>query len=135
MIRQFEEKDLEFIDVNEFSDIGIYRNLILSDFMQKATLVDGEKVLCVICYMQYADYRYKAFFIMSKDFTAKYARELKKFVYFTAKELKAKRVETESLDCELINRWHRFLGMTLEGKKTRFLDDETDFNLWSILWE
>ena len=72
---------------------------------------------------------------MSKYFNSKYARELKKFMLYLIKELQAKRVETESVNCPVINRWHRFLGMTLEGTKKSFLEGQ-DYNIWGLVsWE
>lgn len=128
MIRDFEKQDLELINTNEFSDLEIYKDLI--DVINLKTMVNDEKVVCIIGYVNYWGNNYKAFLSISEDF--KQSRELKEYIYNLIEELNMERVETESPDNETLNRWHEFLGFKLEGTKVNFMDNQ-DYNVWGIV--
>ena len=61
-----------------------------------------------------------------------YARELKTFVHEAVIDLRAERVQTESVDTPALNKWHEFLGFALEGKREKMIFDN-DYNQWGYL--
>lgn len=135
MIREFIERDLKEIKENGFTNMSIIGDDTPSFLINigASTLIDGDIPIIIIGFLEYTKSCYTAFLICSKDMTAKHARELKKFLFNIADILKAKRLETTSLDCDILNRWHKFLGFTLEGTKIKYCDDK-DYNIWGMLW-
>ena len=130
MIRDFEEKDLELIDTNEFSDIELYKDFL--DVLNLKTIIKDDKIVCILGYLNYWGNNYKAFISLSNDF--KYAREVKKNINTLIEELNMERIETESPDNEVLNRWHEFLGFKKEGTKVKFMDNQ-DYNVWGLVWQ
>lgn len=102
------------------------------DTFFKHTLVKNDRVYAIICFKRYWKNNWCAFFLISEDMPAIYARELKDFVHNACNDLGAERVQTDSVDCDILNRWHQFLGFTLEGKRERMIYDK-DFNMWGFL--
>jgi len=133
MIRKFEAVDARRIRANSFSDVKDVTVAFKSDNFCKHTLV-GEKgeVYAIIVFGEYSKKNYLAFFLIAEDMPTIHARELKSFIYNAIFDLGANRVNTDSLDCPVLNRWHKFLGFTLEGKREKMIDDK-DYNLWGLL--
>jgi len=132
MIRAFRPDDYK-LKPNEFTKdyLDNYREFIAS--WDKRTFdVDGAKA--IIGFLNYNENNYKGFFVISEDFKPTHLKELKKGVEGLFKELNLKRLETESLDCEELNRWHEFLGFKLEGTKRKCLNGN-DYNVWGLLWD
>jgi len=130
VIRDFNIKDLELIDTNEFSDLELYKDFL--GVLNLKTMIKDDKIVCILGYLNYWGNNYKVFLSLSNDF--KWSREVKEYIYALIKELKAERIETESPDNEKLNRWHEFLGFTKEGTKRKFMDNK-DYNVWGIVWQ
>lgn len=60
------------------------------------------------------------------------ARELKRFMLQVYEDLSIDRMQTDSEDNDIINRWHKFLGFTLEGKREKMIYD-MDYNCWAMI--
>lgn len=135
MIRLFRKLDLRRIKLNDFSSIDDMRFVFDDDSFYKHTLeVDG-KVLAVIGFKRYWGDNWLAFFLISTEMKALHARPLKNFLNNAIIDFGAKRLQTDSVDCPELNKWHKFLGFTLEGTRKKMIHDK-DFNMWSILkWE
>lgn len=133
MIRAFRPSDLE-IKCNGYTEHYIRDHL--HDIMRfdKRTLeIDGEPQ-AIICFINYNLQNYKGFFIVSEGFKPEWMKELKKAIQDLAKELDAKRLETESIDDERLNHWHLSLGFIKEGFKRKYMNNQ-DYNVWGMLWE
>lgn len=135
-IRPFEVGDANYIDHNGLTN-GVERFSL--EEMSKITphtytLTDDGRPYVLICFFEYTDNCYNGFFVCDKDMKPRHAIKLKKFIDATAKWLKAKRLETTSLDCDILNRWHKFLGFEKEGTKRKYYGGK-DYNIWGRLWE
>ncbi len=133
MIRAFEQMDARRIKANEFSDPADMAFVFNDDGFCKHTLVSDESdVLAIICWRSYWKNNYLAFLLISEDMTAIRARALKKFIFEVIMDFGMQRVQTDSVDCPELNRWHDFLGFTLEGKRPKMLYDK-DYNSWGMV--
>jgi hypothetical protein len=133
MIRHFERVDLRRIKTNQFSRFSDFRFIFDDEDTYKHTLVDDNgNVQAIICFKLYWRKNAVAFFLISDEMNPIYARELKKFIYQAMRDFDGDRIQTDSVDCPELNRWHKFLGFTLEGKREKMIYDQ-DYNMWALL--
>jgi len=130
MIRDFKREDLDLIDANEFGELELYRTMI--DLVDFKTLTKDGEIMCILGYFKYWGDNYKSFLIISKKFDYIYARTARKLLYGLFNQLGACRIETESPDIPMLNRWHKFLGYEKEGTKVKFMENK-DYNVWGML--
>ena len=131
----FEEKHLDAIVTNEFSDFEQHRSIIMLPNTLKFTLAKRGVVVCILACFQYAPDKYMGFLLASDYLTASDGKDVREFVKETFLSYNMDRLETLSVACEQIDRWHEFLGFELEGTKKRYLGDK-DYNMWGLIaWE
>ncbi len=125
--------DSRRLKANEFSDASDMAWVFKDEGFDKHTMEDDEgRVLCIICFKKYWQDNYLAFLLISKEMTALHARALKSWIFGAMMDLRMKRVQTDSVDCPVINRWHEFLGFTLEGTRAKMLFDK-DYKMWAFV--
>lgn len=130
MIRRFEMMDARRLKANEFSAVSDMSFVFHDDSFFKHTLVGPESdIHAIICFKRYWANNWAAFFLISSDMPAISARQLKKFVDDAIIDLRAERVQTDSVDCPELNRWHKFLGFRKEGTREKMIFDR-DYNMW-----
>lgn len=133
MIRPFQRIDVRRLRANKFSIASDSGFIFDDDTFYKHTLVtDKSDVLAIICFKNYWGNNWIACFFISDEMPAIYAKQLKRFVDDAIIDLGAERVQTDSQDCPELNRWHKFMEFTLEGKREKMLYDK-DYNLWGKL--
>jgi len=132
MIRHYNATDRRRIKPNEFSDIRDADFVFEDDDFYKFSLVEDNEVYAIICFKRYWKNNFIAFFLISEDIKILHARELRTFIYDAAFDLGAERIQTDSIDCEVLNKWHRFLGFKIEGKRIKMMYDQ-DYNCWAVL--
>ena len=132
-MRNFVEDDLNKIDLNDFScDALKYLDVFLSDTFTKFSLERDGKVWCIIAFRENEPNKFLALMMFDKKIPSIYARKIKSFMQEKIKEAKPDLVETWSVDCNFINRWHEFLGLQ---KKEHIVYDGKELNRWCISWE
>lgn len=134
MIRLFENRDgRRLIKPNEFSDIGDMDFVFSDPDFYKHTLVgDDSGVYAIICFKRYWGNCFVAFFLVSEDLKPRHSVELKRFVHQAVIDLQADRVQTDSVACDVLDKWHEFLGFTFEGTREKMLFNK-DYNMWGFL--
>lgn len=133
MIRPFARIDARRIRANEFSDPKDMAFVFNDDEFYKHTLVaDNGEVYAIACFRRYWHNNFIAFFLISKDMPPIHARELKRFIFDAIMDFRAERVQTDSVDCAELNRWHKFFGFALEGKREKMIFDK-DYNMWGLV--
>lgn len=133
MIRPYLPLDTRRLKANTFSDVKDMGWVLEDDSFQKHTLEDSDgRVLCIICFKKYWQDNYHAFLLISEEMTAIHGRMLKRWIFDVMMDFGMKRVQTDSVDCPVINRWHKFLGFTLEGTRMKMLYD-TDYKCWAFV--
>jgi len=133
MIREFALDDLDKIKLNDFGDSNLVNKFkpILS--MYEGWTLEKEGVIkAILFYRNYAEKNYEGFLVCSVFMNAFDGQQIKDFIYQLIKRLEIKRIETLSLDCEEINRWHQFLGFVCEGTKINFLKGK-NYRMWAII--
>ena len=134
MIREFQLTDPRRIKGNTFSSTrGLMKDFFLNPVFYKQTLVSaGGDVYAIIVFGAYNIRNYIAMFFISEDMPLMAARELRKFLHGAIMDFNADRIQTDSPDCEMLNKWHKFLGFTLEGRREKMANN-MDYNLWGML--
>lgn len=133
MIRFFERTDIRRIKSNAYSGVGDLAFVFEDDSFYKFTLVgNDDRVYAIICFKKYWKNNAIAFFLISEDMPLICARELKEFVHNAVKDMGGERVQTDSVADPTIDRWHKFLGFTLEGRRDKMINDK-DYHLWGFL--
>jgi hypothetical protein len=127
MIRDFILDDWFNFNPNEFSkleDISIFND---KDYYFYTLENNGIK--SIICFANIGNDEYLAFFLISNEFTNNNAKELKRFMLECINKTNAKRVFTVSKQCEVIRKWHEFLGLRIEKEVTV---NDIKYDMWVI---
>lgn len=135
MIRDFLKDDFSKIKANEFFARGVVSDEQFIEMLESYyvwTLEHKGNVVCIIMINHFIDNIYHCGLVFSEDFEPICARELKRFIYgHVIPVFKPRRLETESLDVKVLNRWHNFLGFNKDGTKRNYIKGRT-YNIWSI---
>lgn len=138
MIREFRKQDVFDIKFNQFAEIESIGMTIdqYGEMLEKFTswtLVHDDKVQCILSISEFFNGTYTSGILFSADFNPICAREVKKFIHnYVLKEFRMIRLETESVDCDELNKWHKFLGFESEGVKRKYLNGK-NYRIWSII--
>lgn len=137
MIRKYKPEDFDNIERNEFYSEGFigsdrFKEMLLNENVHTFTQTDGDNVLCIIVFFTIGQGIYQCGLVFSQSYLSMYAKEFKNFLYDSINAYNIRRLETESVDCSILNRWHDFLGFTMEGVKREYVDFK-DYRMWSIL--
>lgn len=131
MIRNFHIDDLKKFVPNEYSDNPDLHTVFRDDEYFKFTQYTGEDIRALICFKDNGNRDWCGCFFVSKSFTRDNGQELKDFIQHCVNELQPARLWTASQDDIKLNKWHNFLGMSIEKK----IDvDGKGFNIWSRIW-
>ena len=133
MIRSFEKGDECKLKPNEFSGIEDVSHVFEDESFVKHTLDDDGEIKCILCWKEYIPKHYAIFFLMPEGVEFKHARALKRFLDDATLKLKPKSCITYSLDCDMLNRWHKFFGF--ERQRSLVADGGlNNYNKWMIKW-
>lgn len=130
MIREYQSGDEIGTDFNEFSKPETAPEVFADDSWKKYTIEDGG-VKIIACFQEVAPKTFATFLLMAKDVGNSHCRELKRLLNDVTMKLKPERVLTYSHDCDVINRWHEFLGFKIEES---LLMGDKKFNKWVMTW-
>lgn len=135
MIREFISSDIEDIAHNAYSDKELFEKIrpVLGQYEASTVVRDGV-IRAILFYRNYAETNYECFLIGSTFLSAYDSQEIREFIRGMMERRNIRRVETLSLNDDELNRWHKFLGFSIEGTKRRFLNGQ-DYNFWAILRE
>lgn len=131
MIRQFEMMDVRRLKPNEFSKPKDVMFVFDDDSFYKNTMEDDNgRVLCIIGFKRYWQNNFVGFFLLSEEIEPIHARELKRFIDNAMIDMEADRLQTDSVSCLTLDKWHRFLKFELEGVRKKMLYGK-DYKLWA----
>lgn len=133
MIRPFEAGDEYRLIPNEHSHIDDILHVFSDDLYEKYALEDDGRIVSIMLWIESEPRRFAAFFLMSEDVRPKHTKAMKRFINRCAKQFMAKSCLTYSVNCDMINRWHRFLGFDLE--ESGVLINNKFFNKWVLTWD
>lgn len=100
------------------------------------TLFSDDKPIAILSFHEYEPTHFDGCILADECFgdNPKYAVMMKKLVNLLIKKYDMKRVQTTSEDSPELNKWHEFLGFSLE-KKHCMTHRKKPFNLWSMEWQ
>lgn len=125
----FKEPHLDAMTSEDFEQ---YRSIIMMDSTLKFTLAHRGIVVCVLACHEYAPNKYMGFLLVTDYLTNHLGKDVREFVKDKFLSYNMDRLETLSVACEKIDRWHEFLGFELEGTKKRYLGDN-DYKMWGMI--
>ena len=131
MIRKFRYTDLNGVTFNEFFHEDNY-TFLRDGFFEKYSHFNelGELTCIMICYKYWGD-NWVVSFAGTDKFSFKYAKEIKLAMIDLILIKGADRVQTDSVDCKSLNRWHKFLGFEFEGTRKNLMYGK-DYNMWGM---
>lgn len=132
MIRPFQKSDLGYFVPNKFSNPDFVLDQLLDPAFEVESLWDDGMVQAILCYRNYWGRCWLGFFLVAEDFPAKLAVALRGHIRATMIRKDATRLQTESVACEALDKWHEFLGFKWEGCREKMMLDQ-DYNLWALL--
>ncbi len=132
MIREYQDGDIDRINVNKFALINEIKMFIDNPNMHKVVL-ENNGIKVITCFFEYHPECYDGFFVVSDDIGLNDIKHLRILLKELIMQYKPKRLQTTSEDCPIINKWMEFMGFTKEGTRKKYMYDK-DFNMWSILW-
>lgn len=133
MIKNFAASDLQKFTPNKFSGIDDILPIFEDPRYHKFTLWEDDTVRGIIYFHHCGDGDWAGFFLLSELFTAHNGKQIKDFINQTVHKYQPKRLWTVSIDCEVINKWHKFLRLTKENDNLTF--NGKRYNLWSCKWK
>lgn len=128
--------ELEFLKKNEPDVFDMLINAFLYDNNLSYTLESNGKIIGIVRGIMYAPRcMYIALYPTKEIFNYKIAaaKTMKKFMHHVANCFNLERIETRSLDDEFLNRWHEWIGFSLEGTSKKWCYGFT-YNLWGIVY-
>lgn len=134
VIDGFDQTDLEWMNVNKFTEMSLMEGILQSPSLCSHTIVDSAGDPFIIFFaIEYSPTKFSGFLIASNDFSGvDKMRFVKKFVKNSFLSYNMTRLETLSFDCDELNRWHKFLGFELEGTKKKFIGNK-NYNVWGMI--
>lgn len=125
--------DVRRLKPNEFSEVYDTDFVLGDPDAIKFTQVDDKSnVLCIMASKRYWEDCWLGFFLISADYRPSYARELKRFFQQGLVDMRVQRIQTDSVSCPLLDKWHKYLGFELEGIRRKMLNNK-DFGSWAIV--
>lgn len=133
-VRDYKHGDLEYILENPSKWCNMQKWFLeYEDALSKFTICgEDDTPVAVVAWFCYASQKATAAIIASDSFNGSAAAFLKEVIPQKMVELDVNRIETESIDCEELNKYHEFLGFTKEGVKRHYIGRK-DYVMWSIL--
>lgn len=124
--------DLESFVANEFSrwDDALY-TVFTSDFIEKYSLIHKGETKGIAVFCEKAG-KWWGFFLISANMTAREGKELRVRCEKEMENRGIKEISTASVQHEVIERWHKFLGF----RKESLVDIEgIPHDIWVRKWE
>lgn len=134
MIRAYSGIDLRRIKANGYSDTRDLGFIFDDPDFYKSTLEDDStgEIAAIVCWKAYWEKNYVAFLLISQDIKPIHARALRKYIHQGTIDFDMRRLQTDSVDCDELNRWHQFLGFDLEGIRKKMILGK-DYAMWAML--
>lgn len=134
VFKPFTMNDLRAFHPNEWSDPSDHLDALHSEVTTKITLWDRGQVAAVLIWMEYHPGCYSAAFLISKNFRLRMGKELRDFVHNSMAKAKAVRIHTDSVACEQLDAWHKYMGFTNEGLRRKLMYGR-DYHSWALVRE
>lgn len=130
-IKPFQKKDLGHFLPNEWSDPDNCLDQLFDPAYVTMTLWNEDgMVAAILCFRCYWGKNWDGFFLIAEHFEPHLAIVLKEFIESTMERLDADRLQTCSVACKKLDKWHEFLGFKLEGMRQKMLYGK-DYNMWA----
>lgn len=134
-VREYRDGDFEHISSNGNEFIDEYsEGLIGSGLEYNNTYVftDDDKPFAIFLYKQYDRDRYYVCIFCIENLNRKHVAMLKDYWGRFIETYKPIRLETTSIACEKLDRWHEFFGLKKEGTKRNYLGGK-DYDMWGMV--
>lgn len=134
MIKEFSMGDLAYFLPNEFSNPDKSISILGTDNVVKLTLWNDGMVAAILVFRNYWGSCWEGFLLIAENFPSRCAIELREYIDLTMRRLDATRLQTDSVACDVLNRWHEFLGFEREGTRKKWMFGK-DYHMYARLRE
>lgn len=131
-IKPFKLTDIGYFLPNKFSHIDRVLDRLIDPAFEVHSLWHDGMVHAILVFQNYWQRNWHGFFLISEAFTPKMGIVLRDYIRDTMTDREALRMQTESISCEELTKWHKFLGFELEGCRRQMLYGH-DYDQWAIL--
>lgn len=132
-MRPFVIDDLRDIKVNRYGDKDAKTDWVYTHPDTHTYTLESSGIKAIMMFYHTGGGEWLGFYSIALSFDMKDARELKRFTQEKIKEFKPKRVWTLSKTDKELDKWHKFIGFTLEKENVIFSGERC--NMWSMVWE
>lgn len=132
MIKPFTIADLGYFMPNKYSIPDVAFDQLIDPNFEVQSMWDNGVVVAIIYYRNYWGDCWLGAFLIAEEFTSKQAVRLREWVREMLVKKNVRRLQTESVSCEELSAWHKFMGFTYEGTREKMLF-ECDYDMWAIL--
>ncbi len=130
MIKPFEFSDLGYFIPNEFSDPARVIDVLADPSITKYTQWHDGMVSSILVYHEYHDRCWAGFFLVAQQPPLRAAMELKQYIEGTMERHNAIRLQTDSIACDILDKWHEYLGFKFEGCREKMMFGR-DYHMWA----
>lgn len=135
MIKPFSIGDLGYFVPNNRSNPDRILPLLVGGQWETHTMwSDNDMVKAIMCFNNYWGNCWSCFVLLAHDFTPTDSANLREIIVSYMVDRKAVRLQTESHVDPMVHKWHKFLGFTHEGTKSKMMFN-TDYDMWAIVRE
>jgi hypothetical protein len=132
MIKDFCIEDLGYFMPNEFSNPDAVLDVLTDETVTRKTLWRVGMVDAILVYREYWPQCWSGFVLVSDSIHPLAAIELRAFMRQAIVDHNAIRFQTDSVAHEVLDKWHRFLGFQLEGRRVKMMRG-VDYHSWAII--
>lgn len=129
-MKPFALQDLGSFLPNEWSNPDPVLDQLTDPAFVTITMWEKDMVAAILCFKCYWGQNWHGFFLIAQDFPAKLGRKIRAFIISTMERLGAERLQTDSVACPTLDKWHKFLGFKLEGTREKLMNGR-DYNMWA----
>lgn len=132
MIKPFKVTDLGSFLPNEFSNPDVALDQLTDSNYEVETLWHNGMVAAILYFRNYWGPCWLGAFLIAEDFPPKLVIALRDHIRATMIKKNAMRLQTESISCPELTKWHKTLGFNYEGTREKMLFNR-DYDMWAII--
>lgn len=130
MIKDFNISDLGYFIPNAFSNPDKVLDVLCDPEVAKRTQWHNGMVSSILVYREYHERCWGGFFLVSEMPALRAAPELRAYIEETMERHDAIRLQTDSIACPELDKWHEYLGFKFEGCREKMMHGR-DYHMWA----
>lgn len=133
MLREYQKGDELLLNCNQFSMAVDVKECLEGGRYKAKTFEKNGNILCIVVFLQYVQYHYATFSLVSRDIKFGELKELKRAIQKAAKDAGAKTFLTFCSKNGKLDRWHEFMGF--EKSRQALSGKVKNMTKWILKWD